>query len=209
MEIIEQLKWRYATKKFDSSKKLSDKDLQFILEATNLSASSYGLQPYHILLIEDSAIREQLKKAAHGQIQLTDASQVIVFAAKTNLSDSDVEEYVKLIAETRNIPVESLQQFDAMMKGSISGLSPEQKTTWAAKQTYIALGQLLTVCAISKIDACPMEGFDKAAFDEILGLKEKNLTSTVIAPIGYRSECDDYQHYPKVRRPLKEMIIKY
>lgn len=209
MKIIEQLNWRYATKKFDSSKKLSDEDLQFLIEATNLSASSYGLQPYHILLIEDPAIREQLKKAAHGQIQLTDASQVIVFAAKTNLSDTDVEEYIKLISETRNIPVEALEQFDAMMKGSLNGLSAEQKTTWAAKQTYIALGQLLTVCAISKIDACPMEGFDKAAFDEILGLKEKHLATTVIAPIGYRADDDDYQHYQKVRRPLDQMIIKY
>lgn len=209
MDLIKQLNWRYATKKFDASKKLSPEQLNIILEATNLAASSYGLQPYQILVIENPEIRQLLKEAAFGQTQVTDASQVIVFAAKTNLNSADVDAYLELISKVRNLDIADLGEYSTMMKGSLANLNEEQKTIWAGKQTYIALGHLLTACAISHIDACPMEGFNHEAFDNILGLKEKNLTSMVMATIGFRSEKDTYQHAPKVRKPLDEMVIKY
>nr|WP_321407894.1 NAD(P)H-dependent oxidoreductase [uncultured Carboxylicivirga sp.] len=209
MDLIKQLNWRYATKQFDNTKKLSDEQLNLIFEATNLSASSFGLQPYHILVIENSELREKLKVAAWGQTQLTDASHVIIFAAKTNLSDIDIDNFIELVSKVRGIQVEALSDYSSMMKGSLAKLSDEQKLTWAGKQAYIALGQLLTTCAINNIDACPMEGFDHNEFDNILGLKEKNLASMVMATVGYRSENDKYQHLPKVRKPLDEMVIKY
>jgi len=209
MDIIKQLNWRYATKQFDSSKKLTKDQLNLILEATNLSASSYGLQPYQIIVVENQEIREKLKEAAWGQTQLTDASQVIIFAAKTDLDDKDVDAFIQLVSQLRGVPVDSLLDYSSMMKGSMANLSNEQKTIWTGKQTYIALGQLLTTCAINNIDACPMEGFNHDEFDKILGLKERNLTSMVMATVGFRSEEDKYQHLPKVRKPINEMVITY
>ncbi|MBI9064703.1 MAG: NAD(P)H-dependent oxidoreductase [Marinilabiliaceae bacterium] len=208
MDILEKLNWRYATKQFDAQKKLSDDQLQKVLEATNLSASSFGLQPYKVLVIEDLHIRSDLREVAWGQPQVTDASQVIVFAAQTNISEQDVNEFVQRIAETRNMPKEALTEYEGMMKGFVSAQPQEALTQWAAKQAYIALGFLLVTCAVEGIDACPMEGFDKDKFDEILGLKEKNLTSVVMATIGTRSKDDQYQHLAKVRKSLNEMVTK-
>nr|WP_319401140.1 NAD(P)H-dependent oxidoreductase [uncultured Carboxylicivirga sp.] len=209
MDLIKQLNWRYATKQFDNSKKLSTEQLELILVATNLSASSYGLQPYQIILVENPEIREKLKAAAWGQPQLTDASQIIIFTAKTNLSNTDIDAFIELVSNVREIPTASLADYSNMMKGAIEKLSDQQRIDWAGKQTYIALGQLLTTCAINQIDACPMEGFDHEQFDEILGLKEKNLTSMVMAAVGFRSEDDKYQHLAKVRKPIDQMVIKY
>jgi len=208
MDIIEKLNWRYATKQFDSTKKLKPEQLELLLKAINLTASSFGLQPYSIIVIEDKAIRKQLKEAAWQQTQVTDASQVILFAAKTDLSSTDIDEYIQRISVARNIPIEALAEYEGMMKGSLSSQSQEDITTWAAKQAYIALGQLLVSCAIESIDACPMEGFDKTQFDKILKLKEKNLTSVVMATVGFRSSEDQYQHLPKVRKNIDDIIIR-
>jgi len=209
MEILKKLNWRYATKQFDRTKKLTSEQLSVLLEATNLSASSFGLQPYSILVIEDSDLRKKLKSAAWQQPQVTDASQVIIFAAQTNISTTDIDTFIQRIASTRNIPIEALAEYKDMMKSSVEALLPDERTNWAAKQAYIALGQLLVTCAVESIDACPMEGFDKSKFDEILGLKEKNLTSVVMATIGYRSAEDSYQHLTKVRKKINEIIIRY
>jgi len=206
MSILDSLKWRYATKKFDSSKKLTAQQLDLLLEASNLTASSYGLQPFQILVVENPEIREKLKAAAYGQAQVTDASQVVIFAAKSNLSIADVDSYMQLISKVRNVPIDGLNDFKAMLAGTISSRAPEALTQWAARQAYIALGTLLATAALEKIDACPMEGFDNAQFDEILGLKAKNLTSVVMATVGFRADDDAYQHYAKVRRPLSDIV---
>lgn len=208
MNIIEKLNWRYATKQFDKNKKLSAEQLNKILEATNLSASSLGLQPYQILVIENPEIRASLRKAAWDQSQLTDASHVILFAAQTNVSDDNAEKLLNRISETRNIPREALAEYESMMKGFIGSRSQEELTEWAARQAYIALGFLLVTCAVDGIDTCPMEGFDKDQFDSLLGLKEKNLTSVVMATIGIRAAEDKYQHLTKVRKPLDEIVTK-
>ncbi|MBC9796512.1 NAD(P)H-dependent oxidoreductase [Sinomicrobium weinanense] len=204
--IIESLNWRYATKKFDPSKKVSAEDLATLKEAIRLSASSYGLQPYEVLVIEDPEIRKQLKEVSWGQPQITDASHLIVFANKTNVTAKDTETYMNNISKTRNIPVESLSGFNDMINNTVVTLPEDVKNTWTAKQTYLALGSLLATAAELRIDACPMEGFDAEGYNKILGLDKKGLNAAVIATIGYRSEEDDTQHYAKVRRTAEELF---
>lgn len=209
MDILQQLNWRYATKQFDPTKSLSQEQLDLLLKATNLTPSSYGLQPYSIIVIKDKALREKLQVAAYNQPQLTDASDIILFAASTNLSTDTVDDFTTRISKIRDIPKSALSEYEAMMKGTVASLSNEELINWASKQAYIALGQLIVTCATQHIDTCPMEGFDKDKFDNILGLHEKNLTSVAMLAIGYRSEEDAYQHMAKVRKPLDEMVIKY
>jgi len=205
---IESLNWRYATKKFDASKKVSNEQLETILEATRLSASSYGLQPYHIFIITNSEIREKLKPVSWGQSQITDASHLIVFASKTTFDNNLIDEYVSTIANTRELPVESLKGYSDFMKSKLVPLPDAVKENWASKQIYIALGNLLSAAAVIEVDTCPIEGLEPAAYDEILGLSGKNLTTIVAAAIGFRSDEDSTQHYKKVRQS-KEKIFTH
>jgi nitroreductase len=206
MALIEQLNKRYATKRFDTSKKLSANDLSTLLEAIRLSASSYGLQAYKVLVVENEAIRKQLRQAAWDQSQITDASQLLVFAVDANFDEKGVDRFVDLVAKTRNIDPASLNGYGDMMKGSFQR-SKEEVLNWLTRQVYIALGFGLVTAAEMNIDACPMEGFDPNQFDEILGLKEKGLKSVVIMAVGYRSSEDGYQHLAKVRRCKEELFI--
>jgi len=205
--LLENLNWRYATKKFDATKKISDADLNTLKEAVRLAASSYGLQPYKVVIVENPEIREQLKAAAYGQTQITDASQLFIFANDLNAGPESVAAYIKNISETRGIPVEALGGFEDMMNGVISNLSQDAKNIWTAKQTYIALGTLLSAAAELKIDATPMEGFNPAAFNEILGFDKLGLNASVIATVGYRHEEDEAQHFKKVRKSQEELFI--
>lgn len=203
---LENLNWRYATKLFDNSKSVSEEELNKILEAIQLSASSYGLQPYKILVVEDKELKEKLKLAAFNQPQLTDASHILIFANYTSIDENYINAYIENIAETRNTTSDNLKGFKNMLVGSILNLKSEDQNQWAAKQTYIALGNLLTAAAALKIDACPMEGFDTVKFDTLLGLKEKGLTTAAIATIGYRSISDKSQYSPKVRKNKEELF---
>jgi len=205
--LLDNLNWRYATKKFDATKKLSDADLNTLKEAVRLSASSYGLQPYKVVIVENPEIREQLKAAAYGQTQITDASQLFIFANDLNAGAESVDAYIKNISETRGVPADALAGFSDMMKGTIANLSQDAKNIWTAKQTYIALGTLLTAASELKIDATPMEGFNAAAFNEILGFDKLGLNASVIATVGYRHTEDDTQHYKKVRKSHEELFI--
>jgi len=204
--ILENRTWRYATKKFDSTKKISDEEMELLLEATRLSASSYGLQPYHVYVITDAQIREQLKPVSWGQSQITDASHLIVFAHQTDFAGELVDDYIKNVAETRNIPSETLKGYSDFAKSKLVDLPQKTKEEWTAKQVYIALGNLMQAAAELKIDTCPMEGFEAEAYDTIIGLKGKNLTTSVVVPIGYRSKEDESQHWPKVRKPKQELF---
>jgi nitroreductase len=205
--LLENLNWRYATKKFDATKKISASDLNTLKEAVRLAASSYGLQPYKVIIVENPEIREQLKAAAYGQTQITDASQLFIFANDLNAGPESVASYIKNISETRGVPTEALGGFADMMNGVISGLSQDAKNIWTAKQTYIALGTLLSAAAELKIDATPMEGFNAAAFNEILGFDKLGLNASVIATVGYRHDEDDAQHHKKVRKSHEELFI--
>lgn len=207
MSLKDKLAWRFATKKFDASKKLNQTQLTELLDTVRLAPSSYGLQHYKIVVVEDAEVKAKLKAAAYGQAQLTDASHVIVFAAETSINDEYVKKYIDEIAKVRQVGRENLAGFEQLLSGVVNGLTQDQKTVWAQKQAYIALGVLLTAAAELGLDACPMEGFDAAQFDEILGLKEKGLTATVIAPIGFRSEHDAYGKAAKVRKPHEDLFI--
>lgn len=207
MSLVDKLKWRYATKKFDSTKKIAADKLQNILDAVQLAPSSLGLQHYRVLVIEDAGVREKLKAVAYGQPQITDASHLIVFAAETNINEEFGKKYIDNVAATRNAPREALAGFEGMVLGAINSRTPEQLLLWAQKQAYIGLGVLIAAASEQEVDNCPMEGFDPAGFDEVLGLKEKGLTATVIVTIGYRAEDDDLSKAAKVRRPADEFFI--
>ncbi len=208
MSLQESLAWRYATKKFDSSKKIDADKLNNLLQTVKLAPSSYGLQHYEIVVVEDAAVRERLKEAAYGQSQLTDASQVIVFAAETKIDEEYVKNYISETAATRQIDREKLADFEKTILGSISRQSEEQKLNWSHKQAYLALGVLIGAASELGIDNCPMEGYDGGKFDEILGLKEKGLTTSVIVTIGYRAEDDQYGKLAKVRKKDEDLFIR-
>ncbi len=209
MDILSKLNTRYATKVFDKTKKVSEADMETLLEAIRLSASSYGLQPYKVLVVEDPAIRAELRKAAWNQPQITDASALLIFAARYETNVETVDEFIDLVADTRNIPKDALSGYGDTMKGSIQNLSPEQLETWVSKQAYIALGFGLVTAAVLGLDACPMEGFSAADFDRILDLNKLGLKSKVIMAVGYRSEDDKYQYLAKVRQKKEDLFIKY
>ncbi|MDT8415394.1 MAG: NAD(P)H-dependent oxidoreductase [Flavobacteriaceae bacterium] len=205
--LIESLEWRYATKKFDASKKIPTETLETLKTALQLTASSYGLQAYKIFIIENPEIRQKLLPFSWNQNQIVDASQVLVFANQLEIGDADVDAYINNASQTRNVPVEKLKPYADFMKANIKSVPAEAKAFWNAKQTYIVLGNLLTAAAALKIDVCPMEGFDPAAYDEILGLKALGLTAAVVAPVGYRSDEDATAHLAKVRKPKEELFV--
>lgn len=205
--IIDALKWRYATKKFDDSRTVSDADIATLKQAINLTATSFGLQPFRVQIVSDQATQEKLRAASWDQQQLTTASHVFVFAAKTSMDEAYVDDFIRRTAETRGYPVEALSGYGDFIKGSLKGRDDAFIEGWNKRQAYIALGSLLATAGELKIDACPMEGFEPAQYDEILGLKEKGLTAVFITPVGYRAADDDTQHAAKVRFPLEEMFL--
>ncbi|WP_020570695.1 NAD(P)H-dependent oxidoreductase [Neolewinella persica] len=205
--IIDGLKWRYATKRFDAAKKVSDADLQTLQQAVNLTATSYGLQTFRVALISDPNVKEQLQVASYNQPQLTESSHVFVFANMLDVSDEYVDGFIRLLAETRGIPVDAVQGYADYIKGSLKGKEPAFIQDWTRRQAYIALGTLLATAGELKIDTCPMEGFDAEQVNNILGLPEQGLNACVIATVGYRSEEDKTQHAAKVRLPLEELFL--
>lgn len=204
---IENQNWRYATKKFDTSKRVSDANLQVLKEAMRLSASSYGLQPYKIIFIENPDLRSKLQPAAWGQSQIVEASHLVIFANITNFGDTEIDAAIQNLTTTRGLPAEALKGYGDFMKSRITSLAVEKRDIWTAKQTYLALGNLLNVAAELQIDVTPMEGFEPAQFNEILGLDTMNLNATLIATIGYRHEEDQTQHYIKVRKSNEELFL--
>jgi nitroreductase / dihydropteridine reductase len=206
MQLIKNLKWRYATKKFDPNRKVSSEDLEKIKEAIQLSASSYGLQPYKILIIEDAALREKLKLASWNQSQITDASHLIVFCNYSVIKDETVEDYIQLKADTEGIGIEAINKYGDFIKEKIAEKTDIEKCYWTAKQTYLALGNLLAACAELEIDACPMEGFERKRYNDILRLSERGLNTSVIATIGYRSDNDQARKAKKVRKSFETLF---
>ncbi|OGJ21959.1 MAG: NAD(P)H-dependent oxidoreductase [Candidatus Pacebacteria bacterium RIFCSPHIGHO2_02_FULL_46_9] len=207
-DIIKQLNWRYATKKFDPNFKLSEAQLAELTEVVRLSPSSFGLQPWGFVVVSNPAIRTKLRAAAWGQPQITDASHLFVFCRLSQMNQANIDEYVKAIAEQRGLQTADLAEYSQMMTGSIAGKSAVELIAWMSRQVYIALGVLLTTCAIEKIDACPMEGFDNAKFDEILDLPSKGLASCALCAVGKRAADDSYAALAKVRFP-KEKVITF
>jgi len=199
--------WRYATKKFDATKKVSAEDLNTLKEAIRLSSSSYGLQPYKVIIVEDPELRAKLQPAAWGQSQIVEASHLLIFANDTNVGDDTIDNFINNISITRETPLESLAGYSDFMKSKISTLEPAVKNVWSSKQTYLALGNLLNAAAELKIDVTPMEGFVPAEVNEILGLDKLNLNASLIATVGYRHEEDATQFQKKVRKSQEDLFI--
>jgi nitroreductase len=204
---LKALEWRYATKRMNGND-IPDEKLNSILEAIRLAPSSLGFTPYSILVIKDKATREKLLPNCYKQPQIVEGSAVVVFAAWTNFNEGQVDKYMADIAAKRNVTVDSLSGFASNVKGKINNSSIENLLIWAEKQVYIALGFGLTAAAIEGVDSTPMEGFVPAGVDEVLGLKEKGLTSVCLLALGYRDEEKDFlSKAPKVRRANEELFI--
>ncbi len=208
-KVLEQLHWRYAVKKFDSTKKIPDSVWKVLEQSLVLSPSSFGLQPWKFFVVQNPEIREKLLPHSWGQKQVVDASHLIVLGIKKDINDGDVDRYVQRMAEVQQVPIENLEKFGGMVKGFINNPPyPFEKNDWSTRQTYIALGFLMTCAAMLDIDTCPMEGFIPSKYDEILGLPEQGYSAVVVCPIGYRAEDDKAATRPKVRFPTEE-IMKY
>tara|TARA_R110002020_G_scaffold195282_2_gene396284 strand:+ start:377 stop:1012 length:636 start_codon:yes stop_codon:yes gene_type:complete len=207
-DIIDRLKWRYATKKFNSEKILPKKTLEQLKEAFNLTATSYGLQPVTLVIVKDKDKRKKLLPHSWDQHQVVDASHLLVFCVEEKLSPEYIQKYFKRVKTIRNTPDEILKPFEEFLLDSFEEQSSDEIRTWATNQAYLALGNLLTVCAATNIDACPMEGFNPTEYDRILGLKEKGLTSVLLLPVGYRDETDFMAKEKKVRKDMKDVIIE-
>lgn len=207
-DLLSDLRWRAAVKKFDPHKRVSEADLAELLEALRLSPSSFGIQPWKFVVVTDPALRTKLRAVSWDQAQVTDASHLLVLCARTDVDEHLITSYADDIARTRGVPREAVDGYADMMKGFRKGLSAEQTLEWSKKQVYLALGTLLAAAARKRIDACPMEGFDHAQYDAILGLKEHNLAATVIVAIGHRAADDDYSKMAKVRFPLEDLVIR-
>ena len=199
MTLIDKLNWRYATKRMNGMKVPQEK-IDRILEAIRLSPTSFGLQPFKVIVVEDPELRERIYNEACQQPQIKEASHILVFAASKNVSAAQVNDYMELIATTRDIPVETLSGFRAAFDGIVAG-SADQNFVWTARQAYIAFGVGIVAAMNEDVDATPMEGFSTEALDKILGLAEQNLGSTTILSLGYRDEkTDSLVHAVKVRK---------
>jgi nitroreductase len=204
---IKNANWRYSTKKFDTTKKVSNENIEFLKEAVRLSASSYGLQPYKVIFVENPELRAQLQPVAWGQAQIVDASHLLVFANITNFGETQIDAHLNNISVTRGLPTDALKGYGDFMKSKITSLSEDNRNVWTSKQTYIALTNLLNAAAELGIDVTPMEGFEPEKFNEILGLTELGLNATLVATVGYRHAEDDTQNYAKVRKSNEELFI--
>jgi nitroreductase len=208
MITIENLKWRSAIKKFDPVKTVSDEDLEILIEAANLAPTSFGIQPFRLVVVKNKEVQKELLEISFGQQQVLDASAVLVFAIETSIGQEQIDNYFDRIAEVRSVELESLAGYKEMMLGFVTNMNEANKSGWASKQAYIALGTLITAAAELKIDACPMEGFDPIQYQNKLGLKDKGLMPVVILPIGYRSDKDHSSKAEKVRKKRSDFVVE-
>lgn len=206
--IIEKLKWRYATKKFDTNKQLPQEKLRILKQAFNLTALSYGLQTLKMVVVADREVREELVPLSYGQRQVADASHLLVLCIQNEIDDKDVDQHFDAVKALRNTPDNILNPFRKRLKTTINNMPSDKKYNWATRQAYIALGNLMTVCAVENIDSCPMEGFMPSELDKALELDKHGLSSVLLLPVGYRAEDDMFASLKKVRKPLSDTIIE-
>jgi nitroreductase len=208
MSLINALNWRYAAKRMNGEKVPAGK-VNNILEATRLSASSMGLQPYTILVVEDEALRKEIQKVAYNQPQIVEASHLLIFAAWDNISVEQVDEYINHTAAERGVSPDTLAGFRESLVGIVTRNTEEQNYQWAARQAYIAFGTAIAAAATEQVDATPMEGFDPEALDALLNLKEKGLRSVTLLPLGYRDTANDWlASQKKVRRQKEKLFLQ-
>lgn len=208
MNIIDNLKWRYAVKKFDTNRELSETQINTLKEAFNLTATSYGLQPLKLVVIKNKEIQEELVEYSWNQQQIVQASHLLVICIQDNYTTTEVENYFNLVQKIRNTPDEIINPFKEFLTAEIAKKTQEELYASNKNQAYIALGNLLTVCATLEIDSCPMEGFVPEKYDEILNLKKHNLKSVLVLPVGFRAEDDYMKDLTKVRKNLSDSILE-
>lgn len=206
-QLLQQLHWRYATKKFDPTKTIADDVWQTLIESLILAPSSFGLQPWKFFVVTNPGVRQQLVEHSWGQTQVIDASHLVVLAFKKDVNTADVDRYMQNIADVRQVPVDNLQGFSNVIKGFLEKPPyPLDIDEWSKRQVYIALGQFMTSAALLGIDTCPMEGFNPPKYDEVLGLAEQGYASVVVCPAGYRAEDDKSAAQAKVRYPAQDLV---
>lgn len=206
-QIESALQWRYATKKYDTSRGISEADWNTLTQSLVHAPSSFGLQPLKYLVVESADLRAKLREVSWGQSIITDASKLVVFASKEKVSEADVEHYIDRVASVRGISKESLAGYrDMMVQNVAKGMSPEIAADWSRRQAYIALGFLIETAALLKVDATPIEGFDPTAYNKLLGLEGSGWRTAVVATLGYRHAEDATQAYKKVRFDPSELI---
>lgn len=208
MSNIKALNWRYATKKFDRRKTLSEDKVEILKHTFNLTATSYGLQPLKMLVISNKILQKELRSYSYDQQQVDTASHVLVICIEKEVDEKFIKDYFKRVKHVRDTPEKIIKPFEEFLVGDFKKKAEEEIEAWAINQAYLALGTLLTVCATEEIDACPMEGFEPDKYDSALELKSKNLKSVLVLPVGYRAEDDMFSTFKKVRRPLNDVIIE-
>jgi nitroreductase len=206
-QALQQLEWRYAVKKFDPTQKISGEIWDVLEKSLVLSPSSFGMQPWKFFVVDNPNLRQQLLEHSWNQAQVVEASHLLVLAIKKDMSDVDVDRYIQSMSDKRGVPLEGLAGLTKMIKGFLA--NPNKSFTldeWATRQVYIAIGQFMTSAAMLGIDTCPMEGFNPAKYDEILGLTALGYASVLVCPAGYRANDDKYATMPKVRYDQSEMV---
>ncbi len=206
-DIIKQMEWRYAVKKFDPDKMVSDNQILKLKHAFNLTATSYGLQPIKMVVVHNKELQSRLVAFSHAQQQVAQASHLLVFCVETKIDRDFIADYFDRVRQVRGTSDRILNPFKEALELHFIRMDTEQIRTWATKQAYLAMGNLLTICAVESIDSCPMEGFDVEGYDQLLRLNEMGLTAVLVLPVGYRSEDDMFSGFQKVRRELKDSVI--
>ncbi|WP_425237236.1 NAD(P)H-dependent oxidoreductase [Ulvibacterium sp.] len=205
---IQNLEWRYAVKKFDSEKILIQEKVELLKQAFNLTATSYGLQPIRMVILKDKELQNRLVPHSFGQQQVAQASHILVICIENVINADFIKNYFERVKRIRNTPDEILEPFLVSLLDSFSKKKTSEIRQWCVNQAYLALGNLLTVCAMEKIDSCPMEGFNPEGYDKLLELPEKGLNSVLVLPVGYRAKDDMFSGFKKVRKEIDDSIIE-
>lgn len=208
MRSLDALQWRYAVKKFETDKLVPQEKIDILKRSFNLTATSYGLQPLRLVVVENKVLQQELMKASFNQKQISTASHVLVICIEREVDAAFINNYFKHVRNIRNTPEEVLSPFKKFLVEDFKNKPVKEIQKWATNQAYLVLGTLLTVCAVEEIDSCPMEGFSSEQYDEILKLKERGLKSVLVLPVGYRATDDQFAGFKKVRRPLEETVIE-
>ena len=206
MNVIDHYKWRYATKKFDTKKKISNSNIELIKESISLAPTSYGLQLFKVIIVEKKEIKDDLKKASFNQSQISDASHIFIFCNSTKIAENDIDTYIKNKAAIQNKTISEISGYGDFLKDTLLKKEHNKISTWTANQVYIALSHLMTFCPSLGIDSCPIEGFETSKYNEILKLNNRNLNSAVVAAVGYRSNKDSSQYEKKIRKSNDELF---
>ena len=206
-ELVTAMEWRYATKRFDTDKKIPADAWNALERALVLTPTSFGLQPYRFIVLTDFGKRAELLAHSWNQHQVVDCSHYVVFAARTKMTETDVDNWIQRLAQVRRVPVEKLAAYRGMMVGDVvHGSRGKISHEWAIRQVYIALGNLMTCAAVLGVDACPMEGIVPPEYDRVLGLTESGYATAVACAFGYRTDSDKYAALPKARFEASELI---